>query len=1110
MADAADWRTQIQPGSRHRVVTKILETLKAQIPNAGPEGLVELNKIAVRFEQEIFNAATSQLDYLRKISMKMMNMETKSQTNGVANSLPLNNGGGSQNPQDPGKSFFAGEIAGTVLFDLQLSHSMQSQVHNPGQSQIPLANESQARQQLLSQNILNNIRNSRIQAPVALSSALPSGANLTQSSMPNAANQGSNLHSGIAQNSSGNLVGQGGVASNMFANSTRQMQGCQLPKQTGSQQQQSQSSQKILYQQQQLQQHLLKQKQQQLPGNIPSSIMQSLMQQQQPQQHQKNPMQSTKLQSTQHPRMQIGLQPSQSVFQQTQPSVVQSSSGLQQNPQSAVAQSTPNVLQQYPESVLRKPQQQTQRSRHQQAPVLHQQQHPVLPSRQQMNAPNLQLNQFIGQQNNVSDMQQQQQQKQGFLNHQNNIANMQQHLLGNNIPHQQQLGQQSNMSGLQKQQQQPMHTVHQQRGNMQKQQNAQVSTNLLQIQEQHAQSQPAHQQLMSQHPSQATQLGLQEQPNSLQTDMQQKIQTSTGSMLNHQNLLDQKQVFHSQRPPPEDSSCMSFWPKNPLYIALVWVVSFVELLFFNDFRYNYFLLPSFPLFQFCLFPFFFFYCRRMEDLYSNGLSFAVFHLAAIDAAITGNATTTGNDIDVQEEVYQKITSMREKYLPVLSHVHQKISQKCQQHDSLPQPPKSEQLERLKALKNMLDKIMRLLNLPKGVYEKQILFILNWNRSRKPGLPQQQQQQMHLHNQMEQQLLQHHHQQLLQSTNPSPSPPLAPSLIPGDPEKQTSGASSQSTDIGHGHNTAYLGQVQSPAIGTPGISASPLIAEFTDPNGNQVTSSTVTKPSVTEQPMERLLEAVNSISPKAFSASVSDIGSVISMIDRIAGSPPGNGSRAAVGEDLAAMTKCRIHARNFIQQDGSPARKKMRPGSMNDNFKPTATSRMKRARDEANHALMEEIGKINQRLIDTVVHISDEDVHPIAAAGSAEGTIVKCSYKAVALSPNLKALYASAQMTPIQPLRLLVPTNYPDCSPILLDGCPVELSKEHEDLSTKVKSRFSRSLRSLSQPMSLHDMVKTWDVCVRAVISDYACPGGGSFSSRCGAWENCPTAIDLIS
>ncbi|XP_026447220.1 mediator of RNA polymerase II transcription subunit 15a-like isoform X2 [Papaver somniferum] len=1064
MADAPNWRTQIPPGSRHTVVTKIMETLKTQIPNAGPEGLVELNKFAVRFEQEIFNAATSQLDYLGKISLKMLAMETKSQTNGVANSLPLNSGGGSQNPQDP------------------VSHSMQSQLRNPGQLQIPLASESQARQQLLSQNILNNIGNSGIQGPVALSSALPSGANLTQSSMPNAINQGSNMHSRMAQNSSGNLVGQGGLASNMLANSTRKMQGYQLPQQTGSQQQQSQSSQKILHQQQ----HLLKQKQQlqHLPGNVPSSIMQSRMQQQQPQQQQQNPMQSTKLQSTQQPHMQIGLQPSQSALQQTQPSMMQSSSGLHQNPQSSVAQTTPNVRQQYPQSVLRKPQQQAQRSRHQQAPVLHQQQHLVLPLQQQINVPNLPSRQ----QNNVSNMQQQQQQhKQGLLEHQNNIANMQQHLLGNNIPLQQQLSQQSNTSGSQKQHQQPMHTVHQQRENMQKQQNAQVSTNLLQIQEQHAQSQPALQQLMLQHPSQTTQmhqkLGLQQQPNSLQTDMQPKIQTSTGSMLNHQSLLDQKPVFHSQRPPPEDSS-------------------------------------------------------------------------AIDAAITGNATTTGNVVDVQEEVYQKIKFMREKYLPDLSHMHQKISQKCQQHDSLPQPPKSEQLERLKAFKNSLEKIMGFLNLPKSMmipslkdkvasYEKQILCILNWKHSRKPGLPQpqlqQQQHQMHLDNQKQQQLLQHHHQQLLQSTNspfivPSPSPLLARSPIPGDPEKQTSGVSSQSNtgNIGHVHNTAYLGEVQSPAIGTPGISASPLIEEFTGPNGNQVTSSTITKPSVTEQPIERLMKAVNSISPKAFSASVSDIGSVISMIDWIAGSAPGNGSKSAVGEDLVAMARCRIQAKNLIQQDGSSARKKMRrhtvavplnamssAGSMNDNFKQlvsmelsdiesTATTRMKRSRDEAIHVLLEEIGKINQRLIDTVVDISDEDVRSIAATGAAEGTIVKCSYNAVAVSRNLKALYASAQMTPIQPLRLLVPTNYPNCSPILLDRFPVEPSKEHEDLSTKVKSRFGRSLRSLSQPMSLHDMVKTWDVCVRAVISDYACPRGGSFSSRCGAWENCPSAIDLIS
>lgn len=68
--------------------------------------------------------------------------------------------------------------------------------------------------------------------------------------------------------------------------------------------------------------------------------------------------------------------------------------------------------------------------------------------------------------------------------------------------------------------------------------------------------------------------------------------------------------------------------------------------------------------------------------------------------------------------------------------------------------------------------------------------------------------------------------------------------------------------------------------------------------------------------------------------------------------------------------------------------------------------------QANYALEEELREINERLIDTVVYISDEDVDPTAAAATAkggDGTIVKCSFSAVALSPNLKSQYASAQM-----------------------------------------------------------------------------------------------------
>ncbi|XP_026447212.1 mediator of RNA polymerase II transcription subunit 15a-like isoform X1 [Papaver somniferum] len=1344
MEDAADWRTQVQPDSRHRIVTKILETLERQVPISGPDVLVELNKVAVRLEDTIFTIATSQTDYLRKISLKMLAMETKSQTNGVANSLPLNTGGGSQNPQDPA------------------SHRMPSQVRNPGQSEIPLENQYEARQQLLSQNIQKNIGNSGIHESVEFSSALPSGDSLNQSLMPNAVNQGSNIQSGVAQNSSGNVVGQGGVASYMFANSTRQLQGCQPPQQTGSQQQQSQNS-------QQLQQHFLKQKPplQQLQGDIPSSTMQSHMQQQQ-----QNPMQLTQLQSTQQPCMQMsfGLHPSLSTLQQTHPSVMQSSSGLQQNPQFDVAQSTASVLQHHPQSVLRQPHQQFQQSMHQQAPVLYQQQ--VLPSQQhpqqkinasnlqqhpqqKINSPNLQQHQLIGQQNNVSDMQQQQQ---GSLNQQNNVTNLPQYLLGN----QQQLCQQSNMSGLQKQQQQPIYTMHQQGGKVQQQQYAQLSTNMLQIQGKHAQSHPAQQQLMSQHPSQTLQmhqqLGMQHQPNSLQRDMQQRIQTSGGSMLNHQSLLDQKQVFHSQRPPPEASS--KEWQTSvvpaitgntaaagnavDVQEEVYQTIKSMREKYLPDLchmhqkiaqkRQQHDSLPHPPkseqterlkIFKNMLDKMIGFlnlpkssmipglkdklasYEKQILNILNSNRSWnpgllqqqiqptgghtlsiqqqqqqqqqqhQVPSSTSIDVAITGNATATGNVVDQQKEVYQTIKSMREKYLPELSDMHQRISQKCQQHDSLPRPPKCEQHERLRIFKNMLDKMIGFLNLPKSFmipslkdklasYEKQILNILNTNRPRKSdplqqqiqptgdhplsiqqqqqqqqrqlqqqqqqqlqeeeqpqqqqlqqqnqqqqqqqqqiqsqnpllkqyenlinshmqptdlqnsvlstqptamtsmnhgSLPpnhvgvttaqsnllnslqpgsimmlgqgdnsvslqlvcvgatlqyqsagnalqqgnlntmsqstvnglqsnvnslqmnpdmlqqhphlnqqlQQQQRQMHLHNQEQQQFQQLVHQsqkpqrsaqlqghqisqlqqmredlkfrqgmdykegmseqhlpaaglrapynhqvklgssfpisspqmlsvaspQLsqhspqidqqslsssltktgtpLQSANPplivpSPSTSLAASLIPGDPEKQTSGVSSLSNavNVGEVHGSASLGQVQSVAIDTPGISASPLLAELTGPDGNQVTSSTVTKPSATEQPLECPLKEVKSMSPKAFCASANDFGSVISMIDKISGSAPGIGSEASVGEDLATMTESHTQARNFIQQDGSLATKKMKrhttgvplnamssAGSMNDSFKQvvtmelsdvesTATSRMKRPRVE---------------------------------------------------------------------------------------------------------------------------------------------------------------------
>ncbi|KAG5608817.1 hypothetical protein H5410_020098 [Solanum commersonii] len=104
--ESGDWRTQLLPDSRQRIVNKIMETLKRHLPVSGKEGVQELKKIAVRFEEKIYSAATSQQDYLRKISLKMLTMETKSQTP-MTNSVQPNPASSGQNSLGPGMTMEA-------------------------------------------------------------------------------------------------------------------------------------------------------------------------------------------------------------------------------------------------------------------------------------------------------------------------------------------------------------------------------------------------------------------------------------------------------------------------------------------------------------------------------------------------------------------------------------------------------------------------------------------------------------------------------------------------------------------------------------------------------------------------------------------------------------------------------------------------------------------------------------------------------------------------------------------------------------------------------------------------------------------------------------------
>ncbi|MCL7038455.1 hypothetical protein MKW94_024749 [Papaver nudicaule] len=69
--DVDDWRIHLSARSRERILDKIFETLRRVAPHR-PDEFEEVKRIAARFEGNVYNSATSQSDYLRRISLKML------------------------------------------------------------------------------------------------------------------------------------------------------------------------------------------------------------------------------------------------------------------------------------------------------------------------------------------------------------------------------------------------------------------------------------------------------------------------------------------------------------------------------------------------------------------------------------------------------------------------------------------------------------------------------------------------------------------------------------------------------------------------------------------------------------------------------------------------------------------------------------------------------------------------------------------------------------------------------------------------------------------------------------------------------------------------------
>ncbi|KAF7076483.1 hypothetical protein CFC21_081121 [Triticum aestivum] len=158
-AALGDWRAQLQPEARSRVVNKILETLRKVLPVSVPDELNELQEVARQFEDKIYTEATNQSDYVRKISLKMVSMETnRQQAHGNAQVIP------NQNNSAPALPPQGRNQAQTTKRQSSQQPMMQmlSGLH-PGQSTIPqtqpMAMQS-ATQSGTQQNQLNFVQQS--------------------------------------------------------------------------------------------------------------------------------------------------------------------------------------------------------------------------------------------------------------------------------------------------------------------------------------------------------------------------------------------------------------------------------------------------------------------------------------------------------------------------------------------------------------------------------------------------------------------------------------------------------------------------------------------------------------------------------------------------------------------------------------------------------------------------------------------------------------------------------------------------------------------------------------------------------------------------------------
>ncbi|KAJ6749563.1 hypothetical protein OIU85_000225 [Salix viminalis] len=233
------------------------------------------------------------------------------------------------------------------------------------------------------------------------------------------------------------------------------------------------------------------------------------------------------------------------------------------------------------------------------------------------------------------------------------------------------------------------------------------------------------------------------------------------------------------------------------------------------------------------------------------------------------------------------------------------------------------------------------------------------------------------------------------------------------------------------------------IARHGVTTNPLQAAHLGYQPPLYSKSTLAPPThlTQTQPFQRLLQAVKSLSPDVLRAAVHDIESVVNVVDKIAGGAADSHSKGAIEKDTE-------HQFTAMASDTIGL-----PMDWTSDFDSTASSRFNKLRTEPINDLLNEIRRVNQQLVETTVHVDSTEDDSLPEAS--EGTIIKCSYTAVAVGGDFKSSFSSP-MFPDLTLRLLVPADYPNSSPIIVDILPSSLSKEPEDLSEKTKIEIQHS------------------------------------------------------